>query len=218
MFAWGRTLVASCLAAAAFVVLAAGAFAQTPASAPTIRELATRFVLDPSNATVLVETREQVLASVLEKGRNLPPSVKSWMATALPAAAEQVVKDMTPIIEQKLIDAYVEKFTAEEMQQILDFQVFVRQPHIAKAFLEASVAPTAVAKMEVLKSKLTAAEYERVSTETLKHPMLTMTLATLKLTEEITGEFLTRFNVAVQQHCATAPQGFPLCEDQGRAL
>jgi hypothetical protein len=154
----------------------------------------------------------------MEKSKNLPPSVKSWMATALPAAAEQVVKDMTPIIEQKLIDAYAEKFTAAELQQILDFQVFVRQPHIAKAYLEASTAPTAVAKMEVLKAKLTAAEYERLSTETLRHPMLTMTITTLKMTEEITGEFVTRFNVAVQQHCATAPQGFPLCENQGRAL
>jgi hypothetical protein len=48
--------------------------------------------------------------------------------------------------------------------------------------------------------------------------MLTMTLTTLKLSEEIAGEFVKRFNIVVRQHCATAPQGFPLCEDQGRAL
>jgi hypothetical protein len=43
-------------------------------------------------------------------------------------------------------------------------------------------------------------------------------MITLRLTEEITTEFVKRFLVAVQQHCATAPQGFPLCENQGRAL
>jgi hypothetical protein len=219
MFAWGRTAATACLSAATLVVFAAGsAIAQAPAPLPTSRDLAIRFVQDPTNATMLDDTREQMLATVMEKGRNLPPSVKSWMATALPAAAEQVVKDMTPVIEQKLIEAYAEKFTVEELQQILDFQTFVRQPHIARVYFEASTAPTAVAKMEVLKSKLTAAEYERVSTETLRHPMLTMTITTLKLTEEITGEFVKRFNIAVQQHCATAPQGFPLCENQGRAL
>ena len=219
MLAWGPTSLAFRLSAAVLVALTAGSsFAQTPAPAPTARDLAIRFVQDPSNATMLDDTREQMLATVMEKGKGLPPSVKSWMATALPAAAEQVVKDMTPVIEQRLIDAYAEKFTVEELQQILDFQAFVRQPHIAKVFFEASMATTAVAKMEVLKSKLTAAEYERVSTETLRHPMLTMTVTTLKLSEEITGEFVKRFNIAVQQHCATAPQGFPLCEDQGRAL
>jgi hypothetical protein len=217
MFAWKRLAVASCFSATALALFTAGSvFAQTPA--PTSRDLAIRFVHDPTNATMLDDTREQMLAAVMEKGKNLPPSVKSWMAIALPAAAEQVVKDLTPVIEQKLVDAYAEKFTVEELQQILDFQTFVRQPHIAKVYFDASTAPTAVAKMEVLKSKLTAAEYERISTETLKHPMLTMTLTTLKLSEEIAGEFVKRFNIVVRQHCATAPQGFPLCEDQGRAL
>ncbi|HEY7798123.1 MAG TPA: hypothetical protein VIA80_05120 [Hyphomonadaceae bacterium] len=217
MFAWKRLAVASCFSATAFALFTAGSvFAQTPA--PTSRDLAIRFVHDPTNATMLDDTREQMLAAVMEKGKNLPPSVKSWMTIALPAAAEQVVKDLTPVIEQKLVDAYAEKFTVEELQQILDFQTFVRQPHIAKVYFDASTAPTAVAKMEVLKSKLTAAEYERISTETLKHPMLTMTLTTLKLSEEIAGEFVKRFNIVVRQHCATAPQGFPLCEDQGRAL
>jgi hypothetical protein len=217
MFAWKRLAVASCFSATALALFTAGSvFAQTPA--PTSRDLAIRFVHDPTNATMLDDTREQMLAAVMEKGKNLPPSVKSWMAIALPAAAEQVVKDLTPVMEQKLVDAYAEKFTVEELQQILDFQTFVRQPHIAKVYFDASTAPTAVAKMEVLKSKLTAAEYERISTETLKHPMLTMTLTTLKLSEEIAGEFVKRFNIVVRQHCATAPQGFPLCEDQGRAL
>lgn len=217
MLAWGRISAASRLSALALALLAVvPAFAQAPA--PTARELATKFVHDPTNATMLSDTREQMLATVMEKGKNLPPSVKSWMAAALPEAAQQVVTDMTPIIEQRLVDAYSEKFTAEELQQILDFQAFVRQPHIAKAYLEASAAPTAVAKMEALKTKLTPAEYERVSTETLKHPMLTMTVTTLKLVEEISGEFMKRFNVAIQQHCPTAPQGFPLCENQGRAL
>ena len=216
---WGRSSVASLLAAAAFAGLVAGStFAQTPVSAPTVRDLATKFVHDPSNATMLGDAREQMLATVMEKGRDLPPAVKSWMATAMPAAAEQVMTDMLPVMEERLINAYAEKFTVEEMQQILDFQVFVRQPHIARAYMEASGAPNAVAKMEILKTKLTAAEFERVTGETLKHPMLTMTLVTLKLTEEITAEFVKRFLVAVQLHCATAPQGFPLCEDQGRAL
>jgi hypothetical protein len=219
MLGGGRSSVASLLAAMVFAATIAGpGFAQTPAPAPTVRELAAKFVHDPSNATMLADAREQMLATVMEKGRDLPSAVKSWMATAIPAAAEQVLTDMLPVMEERLINAYAEKFTVEEMQQILDFQVFVRQPHIARAYMEASSAPTSVARMEILKTKLTAAEYERVTGETLKHPMLTMTLTTLKLTEEITAEFVKRFLIAVQQHCATAPQGFPLCEDQGRAL
>jgi hypothetical protein len=217
MLGGGRSSIASLLAAMVFAVTITGsAFAQTPA--PTVRDLAIKFVHDPSNATMLAEVREQMLATVMEKGKNLPPTVKSWIATAMPAAAEQVMTDMLPVMEERLINAYAEKFTAEEMQQILDFQVFVRQPHIAKAMEDAGVAPTAVARMQIVKSKLSAADFERVMTETTKHPMLTMTLVTLKLTEEITAEFVKRFLVAVQQHCATAPQGVPLCEDQGRAL
>ncbi len=217
MLAMRRMSLAFRLSVAAIAVFAAApAFAQAPA--PTARELAIRFVQEPSNATMVDDTREQMLAIVMEKSRSLPPSVRSWMATALPAAAEQVAKEMTPIIEEKLIAAYAEKFTAEELPQVLDFQAFVRQPHIASAYLEATAAPTAVAKMDVLKSKLSAAEFERVSTETVRHPMLTMTITTLKLSEEVAAEFMQRFNVAVQQHCATAPQEFSLCEDQGRAL
>jgi hypothetical protein len=211
------------LAIAVTLFVAGPAFAQTPtqapsSQAPTARELATKFVHDPSNAAMLDDTREQMLATVMEKGKNLPPSVKSWMATALPAAAEQVMTDMLPVMEERLIDTYSKKFTVEELQQILDFQVFVRQPHIAKAIADASAAPTAAARMEIIKSKSSAADFDRVMTETTKHPMLTMTIETLKLTQETSAEFVRRFNVAVRQHCATAPQGFPMCEDQGRAL
>ena len=217
MSARGRISVASRLPALTVALLVAGsAFAQAPA--PTARELATKFVHDPTNATMLDDTREQMLATVMEKGKNLPPSVKSWMATALPAAAEQVMSDMLPVMEERLIDVYSKKFTAEELQQILDFQLFVRQPHIVKAISEASSEPTTAARMEIIKSRLSTADFDRVMTETTKHPMLTMTVETLKLTQEITTEFVKRFNVAVQQHCATAPQGFPLCENQGRAL
>ncbi len=219
MLVRGRFSVVSSLAAMILAGLATGsALAQTPGPAPTARDLAIQFVREPSNTTMLDDAREQMLAVVMEKGKDLPPSVKSWMATAMPAAAEQVVKDMTPVIEDRLINAYAEEFTAPELQQILDFQVFVRQPHIAQAITDASAAPTAVARMEIIKSKLNAAEFERIMTETTKHPMLTMTVETLKLTQEVTAEFVKRFTVAVQQHCTTAPQGFPLCEDQGRAL
>jgi uncharacterized protein with NAD-binding domain and iron-sulfur cluster len=134
-------------------------------------------------------------------------------------AAEKAATDMAPVIEEKLIAAYADKFTAEELQQILDFQAFVRQPHIVAAYAEAQkVGSNGQDRMKALSERLAPEDFQKILSTTLKHPMLTMSVVTLQQTMEITKEFVQRFNAALSVHCATAPESIPVCKDQGRAL
>ena len=208
--------------AAAALAFSAAAWAQTPESPPakpTVRELAYKFVHDPNSVDMVADARADVQERLDEVSSRLSPSLKAWFNPAMSAALDETMTEMIPVIEEKLITAYTEKFTAEELQQVLDFQAFVRQPRIAEAYAEASKAGgSGQEKMQALRDRLPPEDFNKIVETTLRHPMLTITMVTVQLTNDMAKEFLQRFQVALSAQCATAPEGIPVCKDQGRAL
>lgn len=210
------TLSGLASAVLALTISAPASFAQN--APPTARELAVKFVSsgDASTETMLQTARESITEALEEKGARLPQDVKDWMAIAFAGAAEQVMNDMTPQLEQRLVDLYATNFTAEELQQVLDFQVFVRQPQIAAVIDKATKEKTSEARLQVMQSELSPEDFNKIMTFTLKPPMLNVTLLTLKETKSVLAEFTTRFQTALLPYCSTAPKGVALCDKQGR--
>lgn len=197
---------------------AESASAQAIDTPPTARELATKFVKSSDNSSeAMLETARDSMTQALEaKGAKLPQNVKDWMTAAFAGASKQVMDDMTPALEQHLIDIYATNFTAEELQQVLDFQVYVRQPRIASVVDKASKEATSKARLEVMQAELPPEDFNKLMTFTLKPPMLNVTMLTLKETKAVLAEFSTRFQAALLPYCATAPKGVVMCEKQGR--
>lgn len=202
------------------LVFGAGQAAGQETLAPTARELAVKFVMssDTSPEALLEMSRESVMETLKTKGKTLPQDVKDWMAVAFTAASTEAMNAMAPSLEERLVNVYATKFTAEELQQVLDLQAFLRQPHLMALIAEAEKEANSAAKLEILREGMTAEEFNRFARETLRHPMLTVTAVTMQEARGIAAEFTERFNAALVQYCPTAPKGVAQCERQGRPL
>lgn len=205
---------------AAIALMAAPAFAQEATPVPTARDLARTFVLssDTSPEAILDMSREAIMESLEGKGRSLPQDVKDWLKVSFAAAATETMNAMLPSLEQRLVDVYATKFTAEELQQVLDLQAFLRQPHLMAVMADAEKAQTSAARLEIISKGMTTEEFTRLTRETLRHPTLTITAVTMQEARDISEEFGERFNEALLQYCGTAPKGVAQCEKQGRPL
>lgn len=206
--------------AAVALMAAEPAFAQETTAAPTARELALKFVLssDTTPEALLQMSRDAIMESLETKGRSLPADVKQWLTVSFTAAATETMNAMLPSLEQQLVDVYATKFTAEELQQVLDLQAFLRQPHLMAVMADAEKAQTSAARLEIISKGMTTEEFNRLMRETLRHPMLTITAVTMQEAKDIAEEFGERFNKALVQYCGKAPKGVAQCEREGRPL
>ncbi len=204
---------------AGFVLAAPFAVAQET-QAPTARELALKFVMssDTTPEALLQLSRDSILETLETRGRGLPKDIKDWMTVAFTAASTEVMNAMMPSLEERLVNVYATKFTAAELQEVLNFQEFLRQPHLMAVMLEADKAATTAAKFEAIRSGMTAEEFNRFAREAARHPTLTIGAVTMQEANGIAAEFTERFNEALVQYCPTAPKGVAQCERQGRPL
>jgi hypothetical protein len=194
--------------------------AQTVDAPPPTWVLATRLVQfsDYSADGFMIGMREAFADIPKTYDDDLPQDVKDWMTVAFAGAAEHLADDITPALDQQLVELFATNFTVEELQQVLDFEEYLHQPRIAAAMDKAREETTADAADAVMRANLPAEDYEKITILRLKPPISNVTMLSLKAKAAAAIEFKERFDGALLPYCPTAPKGVLQCERQGRPL
>jgi hypothetical protein len=194
-----------------------------PASAQTNEtltreELAWKFVQsgNQSPGDMVIAAQDSVLEVLQESAARLRPDVREWMAVSFSLAAREVTKELVPVIEQKLYDAYVSRFSAEDLRKVLAFQEFVLAPERAAALTASQNGETAAARMKILQERLPPEDFQHIMQTTLNPPMINVTLTTLEVSRGLVADYKARFEEEVLKYCGNAPKGVLMCEKQGR--
>jgi hypothetical protein len=160
----------------------------------------------------MLENGFEGIEEVLARNPFRDPEMDAWFRKAMNAAAEKEIPVFTQKMRDRVQAALAAEFDEEDLRSFIEFEEYVRRPHIAPAVSEADKQEDLAGWLRFLKSKLPEADYrsiERASTSSSsikKSKLLQQSL--LELTESMTLSFLD----SVKEHCDTAPKGVALCE------
>jgi hypothetical protein len=159
---------------------------------------------------VMRMTMDRVERKMQEAGGGFPEEAKAWMRRFMLSAIAEADAARDGIIRERLVNALVERFTQEELEDLLARQALLRQTKFAGPMLASRDLPND-AQMQALRKAVTAEEFEAFIQATGSPVVTSAVRLTIDQAKLAMDDYLDRLDRALARNCPSAPRGIQLC-------